>query len=520
MPKSRIYKSDVLIIGTGVAGLSTALYLDKSLSANIITKSSPENSSSFKAQGGIACVTDSSDSFKQHIKDTLIAGAGLCDEKVVEMVVEDAPGKIEDLKKWGVKFTGGNKAPDLGKEGGHSKRRILHHRDCTGEEMETKLINKVNSSSNIKMYAQHSAVNLIVEKNRCGGAYVLNNKTLKVKTFVAKVVVLATGGCGKVYLYTSNPDIATGDGIALAHRLGAKVANMEFIQFHPTCLYSSIEKSFLITEAMRGEGATLLNLQGKDFMKKYDRRGNLAPRDIVARAIDSEMKKAGVKYLYLDIHSYKTPKFIRNRFPSIYKKLKSIGIDITANNIPIVPAAHYCCGGIHVDEYGNTTIEGLMAVGECSHTGLHGANRLASNSLLEALVYGSRVAEKIPGYVKKTGFIKTKDWEYTGEKLPSEQGFMEYNWMALRWLMWNYVGVVRSDHRLQEAMKRIKIIEKEIDHYYWKYLVTPQLLEMRNLVEVSKIIIKSAVSRKESRGLHYNINYPGKLEKSGKNSYV
>lgn len=517
---SSIIKSDVLVIGTGVAGLSFSLYLDKNVSVAMVTKSDTRDSSTFKAQGGIACVTAVGDSFDEHIKDTIVAGDGLCDKKVVEMVIKDAPKRINDLKKWGVKFTGGNATPELGREGGHSKRRILHHKDRTGEEVENKLLAKAGASKNIKIFSHHTVVNLIISNGRCRGAYVLDNRTLKVKTFLAKVIILATGGCGKVYMYTSNPDIATGDGIALAYRAGVKIANMEFIQFHPTGLYSTVEESFLISEAMRGEGAVLVNSEGKSFMGRYDARKELAPRDIVARAVDSEMKKHGVKFMYLDMHSYRSPEFIMKRFPLIYGKLKSLGINITKQNIPIVPVAHYCCGGIHVNDYGFTNIRGLIALGECSHTGLHGANRLASNSLLEALVYGYRAAKRIPGIIKNVKTPAVKPWKYTGIRLPGEQVFIEYNWMALRRLMRNYVGVVRSQHMLLEALKRIRIIEREVDYYYWNYLMTPGLVEMRNLVEIAKIIVNSAAERKESRGLNYNTSYPEKDNKFVKNTYI
>lgn len=336
----------------------------------------------------------------------------------------------------------------------------------------------------------------------------LKNKTLQVSTFIAKIVVIATGGCGKIYLYTSNTDVSTGDGIAMAYRLGAKISNMEFIQFHPTCLYSIKEQSFLITEAMRGEGAVLLNPNGEQFMEKYNSRKELAPRDIVARAIDSEMKKFGVKHMFLDIHSHRPAEFIKKRFPTIYEKLFSLGIDITKENIPIVPAAHYCCGGIHVDMKGLSSIRGLMAIGECSHTGLHGANRLASNSLLEAIVYGYNCAAYISKNIRKVKLDHVKEWEYTGTRLPREQVFIEHNWMAIRRLMWNYVGVVRSCRRLKEAQKRINIISKEVEYHYWNYLITPELIEMRNLVTIAEIVIRSAMKRKESRGLHFIVDYP------------
>ncbi|MFH1414788.1 MAG: L-aspartate oxidase [Elusimicrobiota bacterium] len=515
-----MHKSDVLVIGSGVAGLSFSLFLDSDISVNMVTKSDPDDTSTSRAQGGIACVTAAEDSFTEHIKDTILAGDGLCDRKVVDMVVKSGPARINDLKKWGVRFTGGNREPELGREGGHSRRRILHKEDRTGEEVEKKLLARAKSRSNISIFPHNTVINLIMKNGRCRGAYVLNNRTLRVNTYIAKTVVLATGGCGKVYLYTSNPDIATGDGIAMAYRIGAKIANMEFIQFHPTTLYSTVETSFLITEAMRGEGALLVNSRGEPFMQAYDKRKELAPRDIVARAIDNEMKKRGVKNLYLDIHSHRSPDFIRKRFPLIYRTLKKTGIDITSENIPVVPAAHYCCGGIYTDSYGFTGIRGLIALGECAYTGLHGANRLASNSLLEALVSGFRASEKVPESIKRVKIASVKRWEYTGKRLPREKVFIEHNWMALRRVMWNYVGVVRSSRRLREALKRVEVIGREVDYYYWNYLITPQLVEMRNLVEVARIIIRSAAKRRESRGLHYNADYPEKNTRFKKNTYI
>ncbi|NLB35234.1 MAG: L-aspartate oxidase [Elusimicrobia bacterium] len=511
-------KSDLLIIGTGIAGLALSLYLDSDLKVNIITKSSAEESSSFQAQGGIACVTDVEDSFEEHIQDTLDAGDGLCNLKSVETVIKAAPQAIEDIEKWGVEFTGGNLNPELGREGGHSRRRILYREDRTGAELETKLLDKVRSKQ--KIYENHTAVNLIMKKGRCIGAYVLDNTSHEIKSFYAKAVILATGGCGKAYLYTTNPHVATGDGVAMAYRAGASIANMEFIQFHPTSLFSSQEESFLITEAMRGEGALLKNSKGEVFMKRYDPRENLAPRDIVARAIDSEMKREGVKHLYLDIHSVREPDFIRKRFPSIYKKLKGLGIDITQEDIPVVPSAHYCCGGVDTDSNGLTDIEGLFAVGETAHTGLHGANRLASNSLLEALVYARRAAEKIPAYISNLKEATPQPWTYTGNRLPEEKIFIEHNWESVRRIMWNYVGIVRSNYRLKEAEKRLELIANDVNYHYWNYLITPGLVELRNLVDVARIIVKSASMRKESRGLNYNVDHPEKREECRKNTYI
>ncbi|MEA3505970.1 MAG: L-aspartate oxidase [Elusimicrobiota bacterium] len=519
-PVRDIIKSNVLVLGSGAAGLSFALYADDGLQINIISKSAPDDTSTKKAQGGIAGVTSPDDSFKSHIRDTLVAGDGLCDRETVKQVIKDAPARISDLNKWGVKFTGEKESPDLGKEGGHSRRRILHNADKTGQEIEEKLLDKVIKKKNVRLFSEYTAIDLIIKDNRCIGAYIIDNRTLKVKTFLAEAVVLATGGCGKIYQYTSNPDMATGDGVAMAARAGAAIANMEFIQFHPTCLYSVKETGFLITEAMRGEGAILLNEEGEKFMTRYDSRRDLAPRDIVARAIDSEMKKAGLKHLYLDIASYREEKFIKDRFPTIYAKLKELGIDITTDKIPVVPAAHYCCGGIKVDRSARSSIKGLLAVGETSCTGLHGANRLASNSLLEAVVYGKVAAETVKEELEGISLAGVSPWRYTGEKLPRQQVFIEQNWMEIRRLMWNYMGIVRSNRRMKEALKRINIIQKEVEHYYWNYLINNSLIEMRNLAEVAGIIIKSALARKESRGLHYNVDYPKKSKKFRKDTII
>ncbi len=517
---ARAIKSDCLIIGSGIGGLAAALYLNDDISVNLITKAGLRDSSSSRAQGGIACVSSSGDSFERHVSDTLEAGAGLCRREVVKEVIEDGPERIEDLKKWGFKFSGGNGKPFLGKEGGHSRRRILYHHDRTGEELIDRLLERLKEKKNVNIFRDHSAVDLNVREKKCGGAYVLENRSLKVKLFSARAVILATGGIGKAYLYTTNPDTATGDGICMARRAGCRPANMEFIQFHPTSLYSPSDPSFLITEAMRGEGAVLRNREGRAFMKDYDPRGELAPRDIVARAIDREMKKEGVKYLYLDISSQKKGSQIRKRFPTIYSRLKGLGIDITSQYIPIVPSAHYCCGGIPVDRNGLTEIKALMAVGEGSHTGLHGANRLASNSLLEALVYSKKAARFLNQNLMDWKADQFPPWKYTGDRLPREKVFIEQNWQSIRRLMWNYVGIVRSDYRLSQALKRLKIIEEEINYYYWNYLITPSLVELRNLSETASLVIRSAMLRKESRGLHYNIDHPNRSEEFKKDTLI
>ncbi|OGS47001.1 MAG: L-aspartate oxidase [Elusimicrobia bacterium RIFOXYD2_FULL_34_15] len=499
------YKSDFLIIGSGISGLSLALRLEKSGSVSIITKRNTINSNTFEAQGGIACVCRKKDTFKKHIKDTLIAGDGLCKKEVVELVVKQAPERIEELKNWGVKFD-----KDVGLEGGHSERRILHSGDNTGKDIETVLDKKVKNRKNIKIFENFVAINLIKKDGRCCGAYVLNKDKGLVDTFLAKTIILATGGAGKVYLYTSNPDVAVGDGIAMAHRIGCKVANLEFMQFHPTCLYHPEAKSFLISEALRGEGAILIDSKGKRFIKKYHPQKELAPRDIVARAIDAELKKSGDDCVYLDI-SFKPKSFIKKRFPTIYEKCLSYGIDITKKPIPVVPAAHYLCGGVLTDIFGRTNISGLYAIGEVACTGLHGANRLASNSLLEGLVFSYQAAKKIISDKFSNKFPKVESWKKGRATNPDEAIVISHNWDEIRRLMWNYVGIVRSNKRLERALTRIDILKKEINQYYWGFIISQDLIELRNIATVSRLMIKSAVARKESRGLHYNIDYPTKL---------
>lgn len=500
------YKSDFLIIGSGIAGLSLALRLEKFGSVFIITKRGISDTNTTEAQGGIACVCQKNDSFERHIKDTQIAGAGLCKKDVVKLVVRQAPARLEELKNWGVKFDA-----DIGLEGGHSARRVLHSGDHTGKVISEALAKQVKKKNNIKVFEDFIAVNLIKLDGKCRGAYILNKNEGVVETFLAGVTILSTGGAGKVYLYTSNPDVATGDGIAMAYRAGCKVANLEFMQFHPTCLYNPEAKSFLISEALRGEGAILVDSKGTRFMKKYHPKLELAPRDIVARAIDSELKKSGDDCVFLDI-SFKRSGFIKKRFPMIYKKCMSYGIDITKKRIPVVPAAHYICGGVLTDIYGRTNVPQLYAVGEVACTGFHGANRLASNSLLEGIVFSYQASQKI----KKSREIfseKVESWKPGHATHPDEAIVISHNWDEIRRLMWNYVGIVRSNKRLERALARITNLKKEINQYYWDFLITQDLIELRNIAIVSELIIKSAIARHESRGLHYNIDEPKKLPK-------
>ncbi|MFH1715406.1 MAG: L-aspartate oxidase [Elusimicrobiota bacterium] len=514
--------SDVLIIGSGAAGLSLALRLASKYKINVISKAGLEESSTFYAQGGIAAAWDEKDSLNEHINDTIIAGDGLCKKNVVSAVIKEGPGIIKDLIDWGVKFTkcdSGSGEFDLTKEGGHTKRRIFHKDDTTGVEIETSLSNKVKKQKNISVYEYHIAINLIKHKQACCGAYVLNEKKGSVITFCAPIIVLATGGTGKVYVYTSNPDTATGDGIAMAYRIGAKISNMEFMQFHPTCLYHPKAKSFLISEAVRGEGGILRLANGKAFMHKYHKLGSLAPRDVVARAIDCEIKKSGDVCVFLDI-THKNKNFIKKRFPNIYEKCLLYGIDITKEPAPVVPAAHYMCGGIKIDMNGRTNIKNLYAVGETACTGLHGANRLASNSLLEAFFTSKRAAEYIKNNFPKIAIPKIKPWSIGKAVDSNEQVMITHNWYELRRLMWNYVGIVRSNARLARARSRIKLLISEIQEYYWDFTVTAPLIELRNLATVADLIIRSAQKRKESRGLHYSLDYPKKNPKKARDTVL
>jgi L-aspartate oxidase len=520
MPNS-IKSFDFLVLGSGIAGLTFALQVANGSRVAILTKKDRAESNTNYAQGGIAAVTSKEDSFEMHVRDTLEAGAGLCKEDVVRTIVEEGPARIAELIDLGMKFSErelprspGAKELDLGKEGGHSKRRILHAKDVTGREIERALLAAIATRPSIEIFENHIAVDLITTQklgepgvNRCLGVYVLDKVQQQVKTFAARSTVLATGGCGKVYLYTTNPDIATGDGVAMAYRAGAAAANMEFVQFHPTCLYHPRAKSFLISEAVRGEGGVLKSVEGVEFMDQHHPLKSLAPRDIVARAIDSEMKRSGADYVLLDI-THKPARFIIERFPNIYATCLQYGIDITKEPIPVVPAAHYQCGGVLTDVNGQTEIAGLFAVGEVACTGLHGANRLASNSLLEALVCSHRAAQK--AVVGPCGPLRTQlpEWQSGDACNPDELVVVSHNWDEIRRLMWDYVGIVRTDRRLQRARKRIANLQAEIQEYYWGFVVTSDLLELRNIATVAELIIESALSRPESRGLHYNLDHP------------
>ena len=510
--------SDFLVVGSGIAGLCYALTVAERGQVALITKRDISTTATRLAQGGIAAVSNADDSFDQHIKDTMEAGAWLPDDEIVRMVVENGPKAIEDLIKWGVNFSRKeDQSYDLTREGGHSQRRIYHSKDETGKEIERALVEAVQAHPNITIYENHVAVDLITEAkvtrrrlkpDRCLGVYVLNRELGQVGTFEAPITVLATGGAGKVYLYTCNPDIATGDGIAMAYRAGATIANMEFMQFHPTTLYHPHAKSFLISETVRGEGAILRRSDGTAFMENYHPLKDLAPRDIVARAIDHEMKVHGDDCAFLDI-THMDPEFIKDRFPHIHETCLSYGIDMTKEAIPVVPAAHYLCGGIKVDSWGETDIDNLFAIGEVSCSGLHGANRLASNSLLEGIVFAQRAAEKSLELASKPiPPCPTIDlWDSGSAKDSDEEVVVAHNWDEIRLCMWNYVGIVRSDKRLTRALRRVQMIQEEITDYYWDFLITPDLIELRNIATVSELIIRCALRRKESRGLHYNIDY-------------
>ena len=522
---------DFLVIGSGIAGLTFALKVAKFGSVAVITKEKVMDSNTSLAQGGIASVFDELDSFDLHIKDTLASGDGICNPDVVETVVKDGPDRINELIQLGVKFnTRKNTHPqdtsdqlDLGREGGHSKNRIVHAQDMTGKEIERVLVSHLQQHENITLLENHIAIDLITlstsmkrglittaHEDCCCGAYVLDKTMGRVLSFSAKITLLATGGAGKVYLYTSNPDVATGDGIAMAYRAGATLANLEFVQFHPTCLYHPDAKNFLISEAVRGEGGILIDEQGNPFMQKYDPQKDLACRDVVARAIDTELKKSGEDSVFLDI-SHKNSESVQNRFPNIYQKCLNFGYDMTKEPIPVVPAEHYMCGGIATDLFARTDIQNLYAIGETACTGLHGANRLASNSLIEAVVYANNASTQAIKELKEGEFKpppEIPDWDDTGTTDSDEVIMVSHNWDEIRRLMWNYVGIVRSNKRLARAKRRIDIIQNEIQEYYWNFKVESGLVELRNIATVAELIIKCASYRKESRGLHYNLEYP------------
>ena len=511
-------KCDCLVVGGGVAGLTFALEAAKRLGVIVITKRTLEDSATSHAQGGIAAVLDPADSFEAHVQDTLEAGRGISHTDVVDMVVRDGPERIRDLIKLGTQFSRGKTnadddlSLDLTKEGGHSARRIVHAADLTGAEVQRALVEAVRNNGRIQLLERHMAIDLIDlskhgSDHLIAGAYVVDEASGKVHTLIARATILATGGAGKVYLYTSNPDVETGDGVAMAYRVGAEIANMEFFQFHPTCLYHPQAKSFLISESLRGEGGILRLRDGTAFMEKHSPQKDLAPRDVVASAIDFELKRSGDDYVLLDITG-RPSAFLKERFPNIYRECLKYGIDITTEPIPVVPAAHYMCGGVRVDKNGHTTVRGLWAIGETSCTGLHGANRLASNSLLEGLVYGRRAALSVGDHMLRGPLPDPPDWDI-GQAAPSDEAvIVTQNWDELRRFMWNYVGIVRSDKRLERAGRRIGLLEEEIREYYWKHLVTIDLLELRNIAHVAQLIVSCADFRKESRGLHFNIDHP------------
>ena len=510
----------MLIVGSGASGLNLALELAAFARVAVVTKSELKESNTYYAQGGIAAVLDEHDSVESHIQDTLVAGADLCDPDAVRFVVEHGREAIEKLVGYGVEFTQqtsdeGTQEYHLTREGGHSHRRVVHAADATGQAIETTLEERVREHPSITVFEHHNAVDLWCERDAAGksqritGLYALDINADKVKAFTAPFVVLATGGVSKVYLYTSNPDICTGDGIAMAWRAGCRVANMEFTQFHPTCLFHPKAKSFLITEAIRGEGGHLLDPKGRRFMEKFDERMELAPRDVVARAIDFEMKRMGAECMYLDI-SHKGQAFIEEHFPMIYKNTKAYGFDMAKEPLPVVPAAHYTCGGVMVDKQGRTDVTGLYAIGEVTYTGLHGANRMASNSLLECLVYSSSAADDIRAQLAAGTEHPTPPppWDESQVTDSDEDVVIAHNWEELRRFMWDYVGIVRTDKRLARAQSRIALLQSEIGEYYGNFRVSSDLLELRNLVVCAELIIRSAQSRKESRGLHYTLDYP------------
>jgi L-aspartate oxidase len=517
--------SDFLVIGSGIAGLTFALDAAAHGTVTLITKRSRDEANTRYAQGGISAVFAPDDSPAAHAKDTMIAGAGLCHEVVAELCAQEGPDRVRELIARGAQFDRDGDHLSLTREGGHSARRVVHAADATGAEVERALVAAASAHPNIRIVEHQTAIDLILLSrfggpDLCAGAYVLDEtpgpnglprqESHHVETYLARATILATGGAGKVYLYTTNPDVATGDGVAMAYRAGAEIGNMEFYQFHPTCLYHPEAQRYLISEALRGEGAILRLLDGTAFMANHDPRKDLAPRDIVARAIDFEMKRTGTEHVLLDI-THRPASFIREHFPTILAQCARFGIDITTTPIPVVPAAHFMCGGVSTDLHGRTTIPGLWAIGECAFTGLHGANRLASNSLLEGLVFGHRAALRLIAQIdelRQSPFPDVPPWQ-VGNAVPSDEAVVvAHNWDELRRTMWNYVGIFRSDARLRRAARRIALLQEEIREYYWKHLVTRDLLELRNIATVAELIVSSAASRHESRGLHSTIDYP------------
>lgn len=512
-------ETDILVLGSGVAGLSFALKASAYGSVSVVTKKERAESNTNYAQGGIACVLTKADCFESHVSDTLTAGDGFCDEKVVREIVTGGPERVRELTELGVEFShAADGSFHLGREGGHSRRRVIHAEDLTGRAVESALLRAISEKSNITVYENQIAVNLVVgwKENKCFGAYILDKESGSIIPYSARITVLATGGVGRAYLHTTNPDIATGDGVAMAYRAGAKIANMEFIQFHPTSLYHPLANSFLISEAVRGEGAVLIDRRGKAFMDDYHELKSLAPRDVVARATDNEMKKHGDECVYLDARPETTHKpqgFMRNRFPNIYEKCFSLGIDMEKEPLPVVPAAHYSCGGVKTNISGESSIRNLFAVGEVACTGLHGANRLASNSILEALVVADKAADRARKILKEEkAFRAIEPWNPEDARDSDETVVVVHNLKEIRHLMWDYVGIVRSDKRLSRAKRRIANLNEEIRQYYWDFILTPDLVELRNIATVAELIIDSAISRKESRGLHYSLDYPNKSD--------
>ncbi|NRA02719.1 MAG: L-aspartate oxidase [Myxococcales bacterium] len=515
------YEQDFLVLGSGIAGLSFALRAAQHGQVSLVTKKASTESATNYAQGGIAAVVASDDSFEAHVQDTLSAGQGLCDEETVRFAVERGPAAVRRLVNLGVRFDPANSGPgyDLGREGGHSRRRVLHASDFTGREIERALVEAVRAHPRIEVFPHRLAVDLVTSRKlgEAGppwirGAYVLDSASGSVEAFRAPIVFLGTGGCGKVYLYTTNPEIASGDGIAMAYRAGSTIANMEFIQFHPTCLYHPDARSFLISEAIRGEGGILRTRSGQAFMAHYHEQADLAPRDVIARAIDAELKQSGDDCVFLDCTAM-DPSFVERRFPNISRRLLDYGIDLCKEPVPVVPAAHYCCGGVRTDLRGETEIGSLFAAGETASTGLHGANRLASNSLLEGIVFAEAAAERAIERLEELRKApraepSIAEWD-TGDAVdPAEAILVNAHWDEIRRFMWNYVGIVRSDKRLQRARRRVELLRTEVRQYYWTYRLTPDLVELRNLADVAWLIVHSALARKESRGLHFTLDHP------------